>query len=250
MMHSSLQKSKMHWDDMGRLDPYWAILSEPGTKFGHWDLAEFLATGQCEIAALMAEATRFALPKLRSRALDFGCGVGRLTLALSEYFEEAVGIDISEPMICRAAQISNRPNCRFVQNDQPALPFPSDEFDLIYSAIVLQHVPKKSLIKIYISEFIRTLRRGGLLVMQVPSHIHLRNRLQPRRRLYAWLRDLGLSEEILYKKLRLSPIVMNFVPEREVGRVIESGGARLLSAVPDQRSGAHIASRTYYVTKD
>ncbi len=245
----SLQKSKSHWEDMGRLDPYWAILSRPGTKFGRWDLDEFFATGEEEIAQLMAEATRFALPKSKERALDFGCGIGRLTQALGKYFGEAVGLDISESMVSRAQEICSRPNCRFVVNDQPVLPFRSDEFDLIYSAIVLQHVPEKFLIKSYIAEFVRTLRRGGLLVMQVPSHIRLRNRLQPRRRLYSWLRDLGVSERTLYKTLRLHPILMNFVPEGEVCRVIESGGARLLSAIPDQKSGAHIASRTYFVTK-
>lgn len=250
MISSCLEKSKTHWNDMGKLDPYWAILTTPETKFGQWDLGEFLATGEIEISALMAEARRFALPKWRKRALDFGCGVGRLTQALSGYFEEAVGVDISQSMISRAEQLHHQPNCRFILNDQASLPFPNEHFDLIYSAIVLQHVPDKSLIKMYIAEFVRTLRRGGLLVMQVPSHIRLRNRLQPRRRLYALLRAAGISEEILYARLRLSPILMNFIPEKEVARVLESAGGRLLRAMADQRSGTHIASRTYYVTKD
>lgn len=33
------------------------------------------------------------------RALDFGCGAGRLTQALAGYFEEVCGIDIAPSMI-------------------------------------------------------------------------------------------------------------------------------------------------------
>src|ERR1700730_2677152 len=109
----SLNKSKKHWEDMGDLDPYWAILTEPGTKHGNWDLDKFFETGNDEISGLTSEAERLGLPKQHDWALDFGCGVGRLTRALAPLFQNVVGIDISESMLRRAVALNLHKNCQF-----------------------------------------------------------------------------------------------------------------------------------------
>jgi SAM-dependent methyltransferase len=246
----SLSKSKQHWEDMGDLDPYWSILTEPGTKHGNWDLEKFFQTGADEISELMSAAEKLDLPRQRQWALDFGCGVGRLTRALAPLFQNVVGIDISESMLRRAAALNPQKNCQFVHNDSDSLPFPSGKFDLIYTALVLQHVPSQKSIRRYIAEFVRVLKVGGLLVMQVPNHVPLRRRLQARARVYSWLRSAGLSEQLLYKRLGLHPIPMNFLPESDVVSIIESGGGTALQIVADQRAGPHIAGRTYYVSKN
>lgn len=235
---------------MGKLDPCWAILSEPGTKFGGWDLHEFLATGREEIDALMIAGQALGLPAGRDCALDFGCGIGRLTRALSSHFTHVIGTDISESMLRRAAELDPICNISFVANSTDSLPFATCSFDLVYTAIVLQHVPRKDAVRRYIAEFVRTLKLRGLLVMQIPSHIPLRNRLQPRRRLYGWLREAGVPARILYNKLRLHPIPMTFLPEEEVRAIVTQNGGRVLKAIPDFRAGSHISSRTYYVTKE
>jgi SAM-dependent methyltransferase len=245
----SLDKSKKHWEDMGDLDPYWAILTEPGTKHGNWDIEKFFSTGAEEISGLMNTAKSLGLPMQQENALDFGCGVGRLTRALAGYFQNVVGIDISDSMLRRAAALNPPPNCKFVLNDSDSLPFPSAQFDLIYTALVLQHVPSQDSIRRYIAEFVRVLKIGGLLVMQVPNHVPLRSRLQARPRIYSLLRSAGISEKLLYNKMGLHPIPMNFLPENEVISIIEAGGGKALRIVADQRAGAHIPGRTYYVSK-
>jgi ubiquinone/menaquinone biosynthesis C-methylase UbiE len=245
----SLARSRKHWEDMGRLDPCYAVLTRAEKRFGRWDLKEFFATGEQEITQLMESAAALGVPKGRVRALDFGCGVGRLTQALAAHFDECVGIDISDSMVNQARELSDKANCRFVLNDRPSLPFPDQHFDLIYTSIVLQHVPEKALIRRYITDFVRTLKTDGLLVMQIPSHIKLRNRFQPKRRLYGFLRGVGIPASSLYRTFRLDPFVMNFLPELEVQRVVEAGSGRVMSSVPDSKVPAHIASRTYYVTK-
>lgn len=246
----SLSRSKKHWEDMGDLDPCWAILTEPGTKFGRWDLEKFFATGNSEISALTSAGEKLGLPKEHEWALDFGCGVGRLTRSLAPHFQNVVGIDISQSMLRQAIALNPHANCQFLLNDSDSLPFPSGHFDLIYTALVLQHVPEQKTIRRYISEFVRVLKTGGLLVMQIPHHVPLRHRLQARPRIYAWLRSAGLSERLLYRKLGLHPIPMNFLHESDVISIIESGGGRTLQVVPDQRAGPHIPGRTYYATKN
>ena len=38
------------WERLAQIDPLWAVLSEPDKKGRTWDVAEFLATGEAEIA--------------------------------------------------------------------------------------------------------------------------------------------------------------------------------------------------------
>ncbi|HEY6766462.1 MAG TPA: class I SAM-dependent methyltransferase [Candidatus Sulfotelmatobacter sp.] len=246
----SLDRSRKHWEDMGDLDPYWAVLTEPGTKHGKWDIEKFLDTGSEEIASLTDAAERLGLPRQHEWALDFGCGVGRLTRALAPHFQNVVGIDISQSMLNRARALNPPANCEFLLNDSDSLPFPSGRFDLIYTALVLQHVPTQESIRRYIAEFVRVLKAGGLLVMQLPSYVPLRRRLQARPRMYALLRSAGVSEQLLYRGLGLHPIPMNFLPESDVVSIIESGGGTILEIAADQRAGPHIPCRVYYASKN
>ena len=45
----------------------------------------------------------------RGTALDFGCGVGRLSQALTKYFEQVAGVDISHTMIAKAKEVDHGP---------------------------------------------------------------------------------------------------------------------------------------------
>lgn len=51
------------------------------------------------------------------KALDFGCGMGRLTQALTKYFEEVYGIDIAPSMIKLTEKYNRYDNkCKFFLN--------------------------------------------------------------------------------------------------------------------------------------
>ena len=137
----SLSKHKRDWDELGRVDPLWAILTSPEQRCGKWDLREFFACGASEIGHVMQQATRLGFPRYRHAALDFGCGVGRLTRALAEHFDRCVGVDIADSMISHAREWHRDwPTCHFVLNTAGDLrSFEDKSFDLVYSNIVLQH---------------------------------------------------------------------------------------------------------------
>jgi len=242
----SLSRHKRDWDDLGRVDPLWAILTDPEQRYGKWSTKEFFASGVAEIAHVMQQAGQLGLPRQRRAALDFGCGVGRLTRALSKHFDRCVGVDISDTMISKACEWhQDWPTCNFVLNTTGDLRvFKEDSFDLVYSNIVLQHLPSLPLIESYITEFIRTLTTDGLLVFQLPRHIPWKNRIQPRRRIYRFLRALGASEDYLLNTLRLTPMRMNFVPETRVRRLVQAAGGEVLSV--ERRNSIE---QIYYITR-
>ena len=231
------------------MDPLWAILSDPKQKFGKWDQERFFLTGKNEITAVMEHAIKAGYLQGRERALDFGCGVGRLTRALAKYFNECYGIDISERMIAKAIELNRDiPNCKFLVNTEENLQvFPDNHFDMVYTSLVLQHIPGRFTIESYISEFVRTMKRKGLLVFQMPSYIQPLYKLQPRRRLYHLLKALGFSAELLYTRLGLQPIRYTVIPEKQVVSFLRGIGARVLEI---QASANKVtANRVYYVTK-
>lgn len=250
-MNPSFRRHQRDWEDLGDLDPCWAILAFPERRFGRWDLDEFFRSGEIEIARLMADIQRLGYPARRERALDFGCGVGRLTRALSPHFQRCYGVDVSAPMIAAArSQNAAFSNCEFILNGNPDLRiFPGGHFDLIYSVLVLQHLPTRASIGAYVTELARILAPGGLLVCQIPSHIPLRRRLQPRRRLYGILRSLGVGPRVLYHRLGLFPMRMTSLAEQTVRALLTAAGARVLEAPVDTMASTAIESRTYYVTK-
>lgn len=181
-----MTSEKFRWEEIAREDPFWAVLSFPGQKYGRWDSAQFFATGEAEIAEVMSRAERLSHPRRRDSALDFGCGLGRLTRSLSRRFEWAVGLDISETMVERARALNaDFPGCEFRANTWPDLrEFSDRSFDLVYSGRVLQHLPGRSDIERYLAEFLRVVRDDGLVAFQLPHQLPLLARLEPRRNLY------------------------------------------------------------------
>jgi SAM-dependent methyltransferase len=240
---------RSNWEEMSTLDPLWAILSTKEKRFGGWDLDEFLRTGIDEIAQIMDKAGELSLPLSRKRALDFGCGIGRLTRALQSYFDECCGVDISSEMLARAAALN--PKCEFRINlDVNLHIFPDNHFDFVYSNLVLQHQPDREAIISYIGEMLRVLAPEGLLVFQLPCNMPLRNRIQGRRRLWSLLRALGVSADLLYNRLKLSPICMNWMPENETKRHISRFGGRALRSEAHQQPGEPFVSCVYYCSKE
>jgi ubiquinone/menaquinone biosynthesis C-methylase UbiE len=249
-----IERQAQDWNELAQLDPHWAILTSPGKRFGRWDSDEFFATGTAEADAFMRRVEELELPRERSRALDFGCGLGRMTRALAKHFDECIGVDISEEMVRGAREANaNVSGVSFEVNHATDLRrFPDASLDLVYSAIVLQHVPDREAIESYVREFCRVLRPGGLAVFQLPSRIPAIFRLQWRRRLYLALRRLGVSAPFLYRRLRLLPIAMSYIPEGDMTRLVESQDARLVAVDTHHAQGlmnAGLRSSTYYVTR-
>src|ERR1700760_1117089 len=95
------------WEELAQQDALWAILTDPDKRAGRWTVNEFMDTGSREIATILSCLNELKLlADFDSTALDFGCGVGRLSRALSFHFRNVVGLDISETMIAHARSMN------------------------------------------------------------------------------------------------------------------------------------------------
>jgi ubiquinone/menaquinone biosynthesis C-methylase UbiE len=244
-------KQRQDWEDLAVLDPYWAILSETSRRFARADRDSFRESGRGAIDTILRDGAAFGLPLARRDALDFGCGAGRLTRALSPHFARCLGLDISETMIAEASQMAeDSPNCEFIVHDSSNLAmFETNSFDLVVCQIVLQHIPARDAKAGYITEFLRVLRPEGLLALQLPSWIPARHRIQLRPRLYGFLRRAGVSRAMLYQRLHLHPIRMSFMDRASVVRLISAAGGRTLD-IRDHTVAGGAVSTDYLVTKN
>jgi ubiquinone/menaquinone biosynthesis C-methylase UbiE len=165
-----LRNLQKEWDAWGKLDPYWAILSLPGKEYDRWDIEEFFKTGDDEVNNILAYVRSLGVDVSHARAMDFGCGAGRLTQALSKHFESVCGVDIAPSMI-KLANKHNRAGarCQFILNQRDDLStFKTESFDFIYSCRVLQHM-EPDYCRSYVREFLRLLSPEGVLVFQEPA---------------------------------------------------------------------------------
>ena len=194
-----IDELRKNWEQFGREDPLWSILSAPGTKGRKWNEDAFFATGAKHINNLLLEIREdldFSLDM--SKALDFGCGAGRCTQEMARHFNHAVGLDIAQSMIDLA--VGSNPgleNLTFVRSEDPELAlFESNSFSFIYSNLVLQHMLPEHSHK-YLLNLFRILRPGGqLIIIDLLEH-----QFEKARDLYAdvWL---GFSENKLYQILK------------------------------------------------
>ncbi|MEU6646116.1 methyltransferase domain-containing protein [Saccharomonospora sp. NPDC046836] len=102
-------------------------------------------------------------------ALDVGCGPGSVTAELGWAVGPdglAVGVDISAPMLKRAASVHTAPNVGFLRADAGRLPVRDDTFHGVTCLAMLQLVPEPAVV---LAELARVLTPGGRLVIMVPT---------------------------------------------------------------------------------
>lgn len=222
----ALKHVQKTYDKLGESDPLYAVLSFKDAKNNQWDPEAFFARGRKEIAAALEQLPGMGLEVNRDRALDFGCGVGRLTQALCDHFTETLGIDISASMIEGARRFNQHgERCTYRVNTTDDLAQLDDRsFDFVYSNIALQHTPPETSSR-YIAEFFRILRPGGVAMFQIPSG--------PRHdpgtlgaRVYSIKRG---PLRRLWKRIRGKPTVeIHYLNQSLVEDIIRNSGGRLV----------------------
>ena len=169
---TDLSNLRSDWNALAEADPFWAILSDPAKVDRGWDADAFFETGREWVDAIMPRLREIAPGLGYDRAMDFGCGAGRVTQALCEHFAECDGVDISEAMIALAyAKNRHGARCRYHANATADLGLFADAtFDFVHSILVLQHMDPL-IAERYIAELARVTKLGGVVMFQAAADI-------------------------------------------------------------------------------
>ncbi|MCS7024557.1 MAG: class I SAM-dependent methyltransferase [Bryobacteraceae bacterium] len=163
---SLLERMRSDWNERAREDAHYYV------AFGrhNQDDEEFFATAREVVYGLEYELRRLPPLAPRSRrALEIGCGPGRLLRPLSRHFGEIHGVDVSDEMVERArANLRGIPHAHVHRGSGADLSqFADESFDFVYSYAVFQHIPERAIVDSYLKEARRVLKVGGLLWFQV-----------------------------------------------------------------------------------
>lgn len=172
--------SDYNWRLWGERDPYYGVLTNPQFHSDNIDQsrADFFERGNAFVWHWLAKLEhRFGSLK-RDRALDFGCGVGRLTVPLTDHFGSVVGLDISPGMLEEAARNSEGLNITYALSND-SLSRLEGTFDFVNSCIVLQHIPVARGMPL-LAQLLDRVRPGGGCLIQFTT-----------KRNYGWKREIG-----------------------------------------------------------
>jgi SAM-dependent methyltransferase len=111
-----------------------------------------------------------------------------------------------------------------------------DSIDFVYSSITLQHIPAPAA-ESYLSEFIRVIRPGGLVLVQLPSH-----------RIPTLKKKLSRFLPAALQRWRSGGIEMHGLNRSRVASTLEDAGARILDVLPDGSAPGWVGYR-YAATK-
>lgn len=126
------------WEIIAQRDPYFGVVSAPEFRSGAMTpeaLERFYQSGEADIDRVLAWfAQDVGARPSTGRALDIGCGVGRLVCAMAKAMPYVSGYDVSETMIAIARE-------RAPANVELSTTLPAGPFSWINSYIVFQHIP-------------------------------------------------------------------------------------------------------------
>jgi 2-polyprenyl-3-methyl-5-hydroxy-6-metoxy-1,4-benzoquinol methylase len=175
----NMQKLLAHiesvWNNYGKKETYWSVLTADNflrKNLSKNNIEAFYESGKATMSQIENTLRRCGEWDTLSRknCMEYGCGVGRVTIQLSKEFENVTALDISQGHLELAQQridilgIKNIKLQRIVSlNFFECLP----KYSFIFTVIVLQHNPPPVIAKI-IEYFFQLLENKGIVMFQVP----------------------------------------------------------------------------------
>jgi SAM-dependent methyltransferase len=155
------------WDYYGEHHPYYGVLSHGEFRSGVLDeraKERFFASGVEVVDSYIAAAEKAFGTLCYGTALDYGCGVGRLTRRLAERFREVIGVDISPAMLEEARRnLAGRDNVSFeLAGSESRRPL-----DFVMSKIVFQHIAPQQGLRI-LGRLAGRLSSSGVGILDLP----------------------------------------------------------------------------------
>ena len=104
-----MNKFKRNWEKFGEKDPYYWVTTDPqykDAKLTEHAQKDFFDNADKYLDSIFKVIQKHLDSTFHpEHALDFGCGVGRVTIPLARYCTYVLGIDVAESMIAEAEAV-------------------------------------------------------------------------------------------------------------------------------------------------
>ena len=139
--------------------------------------------------------------KNAERILDLGCGEGTRLNSIAKG-KKGEGVDISKVAISKARKTYSK--LKFINADLENLPIKNNEFDLVFSAFVLEHLSNAEKM---LKEAIRVIRNNGKIILIAPNY-GAPNRSSPpykgsriKKLIFGFIDDLRFTKKLNWQKV-------------------------------------------------
>lgn len=147
-----MQEAK--WEQFAREDAEYFI----DTTF-KGDQEDFFRSGR----AFVKQSLKEVLPHLdeTERALEIGCGVGRLTFPHVKQFDKVIAVDVAPTMLDKLEKHAEQFGVENIKTCLPNDPWHIQPVDFAYSYLAFQHIPNLDIIQNYIRGIASCLKVDG-----------------------------------------------------------------------------------------
>lgn len=155
------------WDERAKEDAFFFV--DDTQEYRGTDEERFWAEGDRVVDLLLGMAG--VTLRGDETVVDVGCGVGRLSRALSARVTAVHALDVSSEMLRQAQEANGHlANVSWHQGDGTSLqPVADGSVDGVFSHVVFQHIPDPEITYGYVREMGRVLKPGGWAVFQVSN---------------------------------------------------------------------------------
>jgi SAM-dependent methyltransferase len=234
-----VSKIKETWEHLGTEKAHWSVLSVdtflPDSL--RQSIDSFWASGDAEATQATRVISQFGAGQFEQKVcVEFGCGVGRVTISFAKLYKVIHAYDISRTHLAYANARAHEVGANNIEFHECSSDFrlAIEPCDFFYSVIVLQHNPPPVILAL-IRNALKALKHGGIAMFQVPTYIAG----------YSFnLREWLTLDQTLQME-------MHCVPQDAVLEIISATGCRLLNLREDGYSNAIIGmvSNTFLCVK-
>jgi SAM-dependent methyltransferase len=228
------------WSALGNDEPHWSVLTAENfrsTQIGQ-NREAFLRSGIHEIKYITMVLQRNGLEWPRQgQCMEFGCGVGRVTLPLATQCGSVLGVDISAGHLKvareEAAMLGLTDKVQWQQIGDLADLGTLPQVDMVYSRIVLQHNPPP-VMELILLRLLRSLKPGGVAIFQLPTFMPGYSF-----RIDDYLQGLRAGNQ--------RGMEMHMLPQKLVFELIEQANCMPCEVFSDEAAGPVYTSHTFVV---
>ena len=213
------------WSRMGETDPYWSVITLDQYRRSNISRSEqieqFYETGRADAERIESYLTRNGRPFPENEVcVDYGCGVGRVTLWLARRCRRVLAVDVSKSHLDLARQylaaqgITNVDFCLVRTLDDLKI---LQGVKFFHSLMAFQHNPPP-LIADILSAVFSGLSAGGCAIFQVPTYAGG----------YSWDYRRYVAQLMPEKRMEL-----HVLPQWKVFDLAEKAGCKTLEVQPD-----------------